>query len=283
MMINMTAEFYSGNAGPLFQLKRSPENICAYIIYVTPLFEQANQTRHMQTRLALNAYQLGVESLIYDHYGCGDSGGELSQASLSLWQQDLIAQINAIKAKMAQDASFNANPSSKPIYLSCLLSSALVLNSDIIALIDGLLLAQPEFNGKRFVQQFKRLALASNLTKTNNIEQNSTEIEIAGYVMQPSLLDELSQQTLTQYESIDKHCHWLEWSDSDQLPMARAKQQQLFSTKSSDSSLTVSAINDVKFWQSTELTLSEKMLSFEEQTLRNLLKEAGSTEQGGSC
>lgn len=265
-MINIHAEFYEGVAGKLFRLVRTPENIQAHIIYVAPLFEQANQTRHMQTRLALNAYEIGVESIIFDAYGCGDSSGELAQASLLIWQQDLISQITALKSN-----------STKPVYLSCLLSSALLLNEKIVSLVDGLVLLQPEFNGKRFVQQFKRLALASELTKKNVVASDATELEIAGYVVSKTLLAELNQQALAQFINVTKPAYWLEWCHKDEeLPLSRAKQQALFSSINTPHVYTT--IDDVKFWQSTELEISVKLIDFEQQTLQALLSDALGTK-----
>ena len=134
-MNKINAEFIQGTQGKLFRLSRSPERVLGHIVYLPPLFEQANKTRHMLTRSALGLYQHGLESIIVDHYGTGDSEGELHEASLLLWQQDIIAQLTEIKHR-----------SSQPIILSVSLSAALLLNNDILALIDGLLFVQPEFN-----------------------------------------------------------------------------------------------------------------------------------------
>ena len=153
-MINTKAEFTQGKAGQLFRLTRTPECVQGHLFFLPPLFEQANQTRHMLTRSAINAYQHGIESIVFDYYGTGDSAGELKEASLLLWQQDIIAQLIEIK-----------NRSAEVIILSVSLSAALLLNNEMLSIIDGLILVQAEFNGKRFVQQFKRLALAANLDK----------------------------------------------------------------------------------------------------------------------
>jgi exosortase A-associated hydrolase 2 len=258
-MININAEFYPGKEGKLFRLIRTPENFSGHVIYLVPLFEQANQTRHMQTRLALSAYHLGLQSILYDHYGSGDSEGELWQSDLLIWQQDLIQQITELKCS-----------SSKPVFISSLLSSALLLNDKILALIDGLLLAQPEFNGKRFVQQFKRLSLAGDLLHRKSLELIADEIDIAGYKMQKKLLDDLSQQSLVQLSELNIASHWLEWcAEGDELPLSRSKQKQGFATK--HHSVVFSCIDDVKFWQSTELELAPKLVAFECQTFKSLL------------
>ena len=262
-MINLNAEFYQGSNGELFRLIRTPQKIIGHIIYLAPLFEQANQTRHMQTRLALNAYKLDVQSIVFDHYGSGDSQGELTQASLAVWQQDIIEQINTLKVD-----------SSKPIFISGILSSVLLLNNEIITAVNGLFLAQPEFNGKRFIQQFKRLAIAGELTNHNKPQTESNKITIAGYTVEQPLLDGLAQQVIGNFSKSSTPCYWLEWSEQAAgLPLARLKQQQAFSAKNKHTHCV--CIDDSKFWQSTELEVAPHYIDFEQQALLSLLGNCG--------
>jgi exosortase A-associated hydrolase 2 len=266
-MINIQAEFYQGANGNLFRLVRTPENVKAHIIYVAPLFEQANQTRHMYTRLALEAYQFGVESIIFDHYGTGDSAGDLPDVCLNTWQLDIVEQVKALRSY-----------SNKPIYLSCILSSALLLTDDILALIDALFLAQPDFNGKRFVQQFKRLALASNMNENNGSYGIATDtIEVSGYRMKKTLLGDLSQQSIAHLSTEHIPLYWLEWSSNKEtLPLSRSNQQQ--SVSDNNSQVFCYFTEDSKFWQSTELELSAQFIAFQQQTLFALLNVSNFTQ-----
>jgi exosortase A-associated hydrolase 2 len=269
-MINIKVEFFKASHGNIFRLIRTPVDVRAHIIYLTPLFEQANQTRHMHTRLSLNAYQLGVESIVFDHYGSGDSSGDLVEASLFIWQQDILQQIKLLRTI-----------STKPIFISSLLSSALLLTEEIISLSQGLILAQPEFNGKRFMQQFKRLALVSNMTSSDvktdvmNSYIEKEQIEIAGYILQKSLFDDLARQTINRISTTslsDKKLptYWLEWcNDEEELPLSRSKQQMYFSSKNEQ--VVCSSTDELKFWQSTELEISSKLVAFEQKSLLNLL------------
>ncbi|PKI17791.1 hydrolase 2, exosortase A system-associated [Colwellia sp. 12G3] len=256
-MISTKVEFYQGTKGPLFRIIRTPEKVLAHLIFIAPLFEQANQTRHHITRSAINAYQQGLQSFVFDHYGTGDSGGELTEANLALWQQDILLQLADIAAHSTQ-----------AIYLSLPLSAVLLLSNEILRQVDGVLLQQPDFNGKRFVQQFKRLALAAQLTKNNSTESDDFKhgelseqplIDIAGYQMQPSLLDALAGQNLNKLADFHIDCYWFEWqSPSEELSLSRLKQQQGVEHK--NSKLRVEQVDDVKFWQSTELQIAQAFL-----------------------
>jgi len=271
-MINCNAEFYSGTKGQLFRLTRTPENINAHIIYIAPLFEQANQTRHMLTRSAVSAYSQGVETVIYDHFGTGDSEGELIDASLALWQQDIIAQISAIKTS-----------SSKPIFISVLLSAALLINNEILVLLDGLLLIQADFNGKSFTRQLKRMSVAGNLVKapisksSNNKNDDkgcgdSSYVDIAGYQFTQQLFDELAKQNINKLSEYSVACTWFEWLSSGiELTPSRLKQLQAFQLILPQTEFVM--VDDVKYWQATELQLAQKFLQQEPQIILQLLEK----------
>ena len=272
--ISTEVEFYPGLQGPLFRLIRTPEYTSAHLLFIAPLFEQANQIRHHVTRSAINAYHQGIQSIIFDHYGTGDSGGELTDASLVLWQQDIIKQLLEIKAHSTQ-----------AIYLSVPLSAVLLLSDNIIKHVAGIMLLQPDFNGKRFVQQFKRLALAAKLANKDDIGENKLPskiedkiqvTEIAGYVIQSTLLDDLAEQSVDKLTHLPCKFYWFEWQLIDEvLSPSRAKQQKILSSKNSKiNQVACYNIDDVKFWQATELKIAQSFLVQEELIFTQLVSHS---------
>lgn len=259
--VSTQVEFYQGAKGPLCRVIRTPEQILAQLLFISPLFEQANQTRHHITRSAINAYHQGIKTVVFDHYGTGDSGGELTDANLALWQQDMLQQLADFKAS-----------STLAIYLSLPLSAVLLLSEEILQQVDGLILLQPDFNGKRFVQQLKRLALAAQLTQKNKAESDQPKrseansqktIEIAGYQMQASLLEEIAGQSLSKLPDYKGFCYWFEWQGaSEELSPGRIKQQQALADK--NKTLSIKKVDDVKFWQASALQLADSYLTQEQ-------------------
>jgi len=268
-MISLTADFYQGEQGKLFRLIRTPEKIYGQILFVAPLFEEANQTRHIITKVANQAYNLGYRSVVYDHFGTGDSEGDLFQCNLSAWRQDIINQLKAMKQQ-----------SSSPVTLSVSLSAGLLLHADIINEVDYVHCWQVELNGARFVRQLKRLALAADMENDTAVEQdvinhqggkqkidNPKEVTvIAGYEIPNTLLQQLAEQNIStdrlegQQCTYQSGCHWFEWLRAEQeISSARAKQlsqcQQAFSTK-----IKFHSMNESKFWQATELIDSPQLL-----------------------
>lgn len=265
-MISIKAEFYQGSQGQLFRLLRTPEQITAHMIFIAPLFEQANQTRHHITRSAINAYEQGMQAIVFDHFGTGDSEGELVDASLTLWQQDIVLQLKEIKVN-----------SEKAIHLSIPLSAVLLLCDEILDYVTGIILLQPDFNGKRFVQQFKRLALARKIDQRETLKKENTDIQqvvdIAGYQIKSSLLDELATQGLAGLADFDLTNYWFEWQkNSEDLSPGRIKQQQALANK--NTKLIIQSVDDVKFWQATELQVAHGFLSQEKLAFAQLLAAA---------
>jgi exosortase A-associated hydrolase 2 len=264
--VSTDVEFYQGTVGPLFRIIRTPEKVHSHLLFIAPLFEQANQTRHHITRSAINAYHQGMQSIVFDHYGTGDSHGELIDSNLELWQQDILCQLRELKAQ-----------STHAVYLSLPLSAVLLLTKEMLGLTDGVMLLQPDFNGKRFVQQFKRIALAAELTKDNSTQRNKSNntdvdeeqvLEIAGYVMQSKLLDELAGQDINKLADFNVDCYWFEWQEkSEVLSPSRIKQQVL---ANKHNKLFIQQVDDVKFWQATELQIAQSFLMQEKSLFSQL-------------
>ena len=255
-------EFCQGIKGPLFRLTRTPQSIKAHLLFIAPLFEQANQTRHHITRSAINAYYQEFETIIFDHYGTGDSAGDLNEVDLALWQQDIVKQISVIRTRSA-----------KPIYLSVPLSAILLLTEQVLSDVKGIFLLQPEFNGKRFIQQFKRLALIAKPIVKGNAGKNylvdKTNIEIAGYHMQAQLLTDIAEQNFVQLSSFVGECYWFEWLNKDETLNPKKVQQQ-HSLEHQCSTFQSYLVADMKFWQTSSLTLSANYLEQEKMLFSQL-------------
>ena len=255
-------EFCQGIKGPLFRLTRTPQSIKAHLLFIAPLFEQANQTRHHITRSAINAYYQEFETIIFDHYGTGDSAGDLNEVDLALWQQDIVKQISVIRTRSA-----------KPIYLSVPLSAILLLTEQVLSDVKGIFLLQPEFNGKRFIQQLKRLALiAKPIVKGNageNYPVDKTNIEIAGYHMQAQLLTDIAEQNFVQLSSFVGECYWFEWLNKDETLNPKKVQQQQ-NLEHQCSTFQSYLVADMKFWQTSSLTLSANYLEQEKMLFSQL-------------
>lgn len=243
-MINTHVAFDKGIKGELFTIQRIPDEAIGHLIYVQPLFELTNVNRHVFTKSAMSNYHLGFSSNIYDHYATGDSEGELLEASIKLWQEDLFLQITHYQKN-----------SELPITLIAFSSAALLITEKIIGLVNSVQLWQPEFKGKNVVKQMKRLLLLDNQKSSIN----EGEIEVAGYLFRENLFDELKKALFhVSPETINKVlCIDILEDDNQFIAKTRAEVTELFKLKGNYFSIV-----DLKYWQASELLIPKKLLTF---------------------
>ncbi len=267
-MIVCKAEFWSGPNGLLFRLIRRPKHIRAHVLYVAPLFEEANRTRHVFTRSALAVYNFGYQSYIYDPIGTGDSQGTLAEVSLAMWQQELLAQIIDIKSS-----------SQLPIVLCVAASGALLLTAEIVNAVTGMQLWHPEFDGGKFVRQFKRLALAQDMMKPEKSQQSLTQpyADIVGYTMKNQLLVDLAHQSIshlfTNITRLITKVVWFELYHQQHEPLALVRKKQQDQFTSYYNQLQIEDLIDNKPWQANELLEAKALIVATSHCLAELLDD----------
>jgi hypothetical protein len=96
-----------------------------------------------------------------------------------------------------------------------------------------------------------------------------TNIEIAGYQMQEQLLTDIAQRDFTQLSNFLGECYWFEWlSKEDKLNARKVKQQQ--NLEHQCSIFQSYLVADMKFWQTSSLTLSANYLEQEKMLFSQL-------------
>ncbi len=243
-MINTHVEFCQGKQGKLFCIRRTPKNSLGNVIYLQPLFESANINRHVYTQSAILNYHECLTSIIYDHYGTGDSDGELTDTNLLLWQQDLILQIQQIKKQ-----------SHLPIVIVAFSSASLLLTKAIIELVDHVQLWQPEFSGKRVVKQLKRISLISREKKQ---KESAEYIEIAGYLMKSNLLEKLGELYFSIEATMLNKLACFDVAEASDTPLSPSRQSAVNSLQQLG---LYQRIVDHKYWQASELVLPKRFLT----------------------
>ncbi|WP_026288836.1 hydrolase 2, exosortase A system-associated [Thioalkalivibrio sp. AKL17] len=194
----MRAGFRSGTAGPVFEVLHPPAGApCrGTVLYVQPFAEEMNKSRRMA---ALQARQLagqGFAVLMPDPYGCGDSGGDFSDARGDTWRQDLVQSVHWLE---------QAYPGPMALWglrTGCLIVSELMQESGIVPA--ATVYWHPVTRGEGFLNQFLRLRMAAGMI---NGQRESTRdlrdrlaageaLEVAGYTLAPGLAQWLGTATL---------------------------------------------------------------------------------------
>ena len=151
------------------------------ILYVHPFAEEMNKSRRMAARQARALAALGYAVLQIDLFGCGDSSGELAEASIASWRCDLDAAADWILAQRLGPLSVWGLRFGALLALDWAATTTLPL--------EGLLLWHPVHSGEVHLTQFLRIGVASNMLSTSAGSRRSLRkrlaagetVEVAGY------------------------------------------------------------------------------------------------------
>ncbi|HEX2117139.1 MAG TPA: hydrolase 2, exosortase A system-associated [Alphaproteobacteria bacterium] len=179
-----------GAAGPLFAVHYPSARADAghAVLYLPPFAEEANRSRRMAALLARKLAETGIGTMLLDPYGCGDSGGEFSEARWPVWREDGTRAVRWLRERGYQRITLLG------LRLGALLALDTVANADLP--IDRVLLWQPVLRGDQMVTQFLRLRLAAELAGGGRGDgtaelrrQLAAEqmVEIAGYELHHEL------------------------------------------------------------------------------------------------
>ncbi len=166
------------------------------VLIVPPLFEELNKSRRLFALIAEKLAALGMECVIADISGTGDSDGELSELVWQDWLDDLDSIHDWI----------NEQTPKVPLSILSCRASALLVNDWLARRmpdIHSMTLVQPCTSGKTYCNQFLRLRVLANrfagvdesLADIRFMLDEGKHVEVAGY--------SLTNQLFTGLESID--------------------------------------------------------------------------------
>lgn len=183
------------------------------ILHVHPFGEEINRARRVTALQARAFAAMGFAVLQIDLFGCGDSSGLLSDASWALWKQDL----HAAQLWLEQ----NNHPLT--VLWGVRLGAALALDfaKDAGVTVETLLLWQPVFDGRAYINQLLRLRLAAEMSVPSLERKIGTSalraalaagevIEIAGYDLTPAIAADIDAIDASLLTLPDVAIHWME-------------------------------------------------------------------------
>jgi len=198
----------------------------------------------------------GYGVLILDLFATGDSEGIFREATINIWQEDILAAI----AWLAQTS---ATP---PIFWA--MRSGALIAADLIRqhpdITDQMILWSPVANGKKFITQFMRIKLASKITNKTNGQQitlknlwanldSGDSLEIAGYDLSSKLVNDFGKLCLTDMELTKKlSVKWIETSVGEPARLSPAAQNVVDVWKNNGIIVSTMAVNDISFWNLQE-------------------------------
>lgn len=199
----------------------------AHIVFVPPFGEEMNRCRALVAEQARNFAQSGYSCTVVDFYGTGDSQGELCDASLTIWQDNIRLTIDTLQQEL-----------SAPVILWGLRLGAFIaldFAAKSSVRIDSMVLWQPITSGERYVVQILRQRVAAlaglNLPPetTATIRKRLADgerVEVSGYTLDGVLMQDIEQLSLTRMNGLCAgKIHWMECvaESGAALPAASAK------------------------------------------------------------
>lgn len=242
------------------------------ILYVHPFAEELNKSRHVAAAQARAFAAAGYSVLQIDLFGCGDSSGDFGEARWDIWHNDL----HLACAWMAQRV--DGPLTVWGLRLGALL--ALDFASRPPLPLARLLLWQPELDGRRSIDRFLRLRLATRMLAGTTQEApgqaraalaESEPVEVAGYLLAPELaqaIDDVSVAALLPAMPV----YWLDYHAADQTgpwsPPLLARQW-----RERGAAVHVASFDDGPFWHSGELLACPQLLYATRKLCRDWLDE----------
>lgn len=191
----MTPLFIPASQNSIFCVFHPPigQPINRAILHIPAFGEEMNKSRRMVALQAKVFAELGYAVLVMDFFGCGESRGEFGDASLDTWLENIRQVIDWLKQQGANSIDLWG------LRTGCLL--ALHFASQERNSIRNIICWQPVLNGDVFITQFLRLRIAAAIMdasapreKTSDLKQllqNGDSIEVAGYMLNPELINPL--------------------------------------------------------------------------------------------
>jgi exosortase A-associated hydrolase 2 len=269
----MEAFFLDGVKGPLFSIyhtaARQRHNRLG-LVYAPPFAEEMNRSRRMAAIQARRLAGLGVDVLLMDPFGTGDSGGDYSEADWWIWREDIKLAMSWLGARIGGRVGLWG------LRLGAMLAAEVA--ADESNHVERLILWQPVLSGDRHLSQFLRLRLAASLNKESGREstkdlwarlRRGEMVEVAGYPLAPNLANAISnlklQNFLERLPSIP--VQWLEISSQEQMSLPPASEDLVGALLKRGIPMTAKSVHGESFWAIQEITLAPQLLSATENAL----------------
>ncbi len=192
------------------------------VLYVHPFAGEMFASRNIISALARDLAIAGVGVLTVDLYGCGDSGGDFSDARWEIWRYDLAASVHWLQAQGQDRISLWG------LRLGALLAMDFAVRSQ--ETYERIVLWQPVLTGRNTLTQFFRMNLdeadrglpAGQLTdaelrKSLPAAQN---VEVAGYELSGELILAIDRMEIMPLaKSVSGPIHWTEFGEHVETPL----------------------------------------------------------------
>lgn len=231
------------------------------VLLVPPLLEELNKSRRMCALAAHALADAGLLVLRMDLHGCGDSSGDLADASWGTWIDDV-----------ERGAAWLRSQADGPLFIWAVRGGAL-LAGDWLARggrCDGLMLWHPVVEGRRNLVQFLRLAAAADWQDERKAGTSASSllarleqgagVEVAGYVISPKLAEGWSSSRLELPPGFAAPVAVMEMAAAGDVQPNRALGEWVARWLGAGQSVSHEKVIGPFFWQTQEIEVSPALI-----------------------
>jgi exosortase A-associated hydrolase 2 len=271
----MEAFFLDGQRGPLFCILHPATDHQGSkfgLVFLPPFAEEMNRCRRMASLQARRLARLGIDVLLLDTFGTGDSAGDFSEARWEIWRDDAKRAVEWLGARCSGRVGLWG------VRLGALLAAEITAEPD--SRVERLLLWQPVLSGDRHLTQFLRLRVAAGMVRGSRKEtvkdlrarlSQGESLEIAGYELTPALAEAIVSRKLADLlaHSQGVRLDLLEVANSEYPALTPATQQLLETLERQSQPHSARAVSGEPFWSIQEITVAPGLLQATEELLRS--------------
>jgi uncharacterized protein len=226
------------------------------VVHAHAFAEEMNKSRRMVGLGARALCNAGYAVLLIDLHGCGDSSGELAEASWAGWRADLLQGLQFLQAEHGPAPRWLWGTRAGAL-LACDAARALEAPCNF-------LFWQAQANGKQALTQFLRLKMAGQMQQDGAV-RGITEglmseltlgrcVDVAGYSLGPDVALGLAAATLAPGAGHERsRLVWLETSSRTPAELLPAANGALDRWRQAGFTVSALAVNGPSFWQTLEI------------------------------
>lgn len=234
----------------------APDRECrGAILYVHPFGDEMNMARRMAAIQARAFAARGFAVLQPDLYGCGDSSGELRDATWETWQRDLHVAADWLRT--------HASPAISLWGLRLGATLALDMARSVDLRVERCILWQPVVAGSAYITQFLRMRLAADMMtadgkagSTQSLRealQRGEAVEVGGYELSPALVADIDRIDLAGLHGSAFSLHWFDLVSDAQASIPAARQSVARAWMDRNIDLRLHAVAGPAFWGTKEV------------------------------
>lgn len=265
MQTRLDARFTETAGRRVFSVVRAPSQGTGvpYVLIVPPFGEEMNKCRRMVALAAQALAAAGIASCTPDLSGTGDSSGEFSQARWQHWLEDLRAAHRSMT-----DSGFGLGAVLAVRLGACLAADLLRIERIERPL---LLLWQPVFDGRRFVEQFLRIRVAASLMEDDRKETVAQlrariaageALDVAGYALTSGMVEDLDRASFeTAFPARGAKLVVFETKRSVDAPFSVPLVKSAEGLRAAGAEVELRAVTGDPFWTSTEIVVLPQLVA----------------------